>query len=69
MATDEAVVGGFSRAETEQLWRQFACLDDALRIEGGDWLPGFLIAGRVPYRIYDLPSDFDLDVFLSLIHI
>ena len=65
MATDEAVVGGFSRAETEQLWRQFACLDDALRIEGGDWLPGFLIAGRVPYRIYDLPSDFDLDVFLT----
>ena len=36
-----------------------------MQADGEDYLPGFLIHGPVPYRLYDLPEDFDVDVFVA----
>ena len=55
---------GFGKTETSLLWQRFASLEQALRVEGGDYLPSFLIQERVPYRIYDMPEDYDLDSFV-----
>ena len=65
IGSEDGVVQGFSRRETEQLWHRFTPLEDALKVGGGDWLPGFLIAERVPYRIYGMPKDYGLEDFVA----
>ena len=55
----------FSPEETQTLWQRFTPLDQALRADGEDYLPGFLIKDPVPYRIYDSPEDFDIDTFVA----
>ena len=52
-------------AEVQALCQRFAPLDQALLAEREDYLPGFLIRGPVPYRLYELPTDFDVDTFVA----
>ena len=63
--TEERQRPRFTRAEVRTLCQRFAPLDQALLAEGEDYLPSFLIRGPVPYRLYELPIDFDVDTFVA----
>ena len=56
---------GFSRAKTAMLWDRFSSLEEALQVEGGDYLPGLLIPGRVPYRLYEMPEGYEVEDFVA----
>ena len=63
--TEERYRPRFTSAEVQRLCQRFAPLDQALLADGEDYLPGFLIRGPVPYRLYELPTDFDVDIFVA----
>ena len=55
----------FSPEETARLWQRFASLEEALKVEGGDYVPGFQLRERIPYRVYEMPEGYDLDSFVK----
>ena len=65
MEREEGCLGKFSAEETAVLWQRFSSLEEVLKVEGGDWMPGFLIAERVPYRIYVMPENYDMEDFVA----
>ncbi len=50
--------------EIEQLWRRFSPLDEALKADEDQYMPGFQVTGPTPYRFYDLPKDFGIEQFV-----
>ena len=50
---------------TQSLWQRFASLEEALKVEGGDYQPSFQLRERIPYRVYEMPEGYDTDDFVA----
>ena len=63
-SADEEFGTRFSRSEIDTLWRRFGALDDALRTDEEQYLPGLQIVGPSHCNLYDMP-DMDLEGFVA----
>jgi len=62
---DEVYGPRFSDDEFDLLRSRFAPLDEALKTDTPQYMPGFQIPGPTPYRLYELPPGFGIDQFVE----
>ena len=55
----------FTADQIDLLAKRFTPLDEALKTDPPQWMPGFQIPGPTPYRLYDLPPGFGIDEFVA----
>ena len=55
----------FTADQIQTLWQGFGPLDEALKTEEENYLPGLQIKAPSHYRLYDLPENFGIDEFVG----
>ncbi len=61
---DEELKSRFTAGELDTLWRRFAPLDEKIKSESLQYVPGFQ-SGPMHYNFEEMPSDLNMDAFVA----
>ncbi|MCZ6678048.1 MAG: phytanoyl-CoA dioxygenase family protein [Candidatus Poribacteria bacterium] len=60
----KGVASRFTRSETDTLWRRFAVMDDRLKSDTDQYVPGFQ-TGPTKYIFHEMPANFEVEDFIA----
>ena len=60
----KSIARRFTMAESDLLWRRFAVMDDRLKSDEDQYVPGFQ-TGPTKYIFYEMPANFEVEDFIA----